>query len=144
MPNSVKTYLGFDYGKKRIGVAVGQSLLRQATALPLVKQYQGKPDWPTVDELVKTWKPDAFIVGLPLTMDGKDLWITPHVKKFAKQLHSRYQKPSYFVDERLSSRDVKERVYDEGGYKALKNANIDSLVAAALIEQWFAKEKKEV
>ena len=67
-----QTLLGFDYGRKRIGVAVGQCVTQSATALATVSARDGKPDWTAITRLLEEWKPDALVVGIPYHMDGSE------------------------------------------------------------------------
>ena len=66
------TFLGFDFGTKSIGVAVGQRITATARPLPALKAQDGKPDWNIIEKLLKEWQPEAVIVGLPLNMDGTE------------------------------------------------------------------------
>ena len=82
--------LGFDYGSKRIGVAVGNTLLGTAAPLTVIKNTNGTPDWAAIDALVNEWQPKALCVGWPLTIDGEMQDITHHVKGFLKRLERRF------------------------------------------------------
>ena len=68
--------LGFDFGMKRIGVAVGQTVTQSARPLKTIKAKEGVPDWDEIEQLIKIWQPDAFIVGIPLNMDGTEQLLT--------------------------------------------------------------------
>ena len=70
MSATPRLLLGFDYGTKQIGVAVGQAITGQARELCVLKAQNGVPDWQKVEALIKEWQPDAIVVGLPLNMDG--------------------------------------------------------------------------
>ncbi|RLA00191.1 MAG: Holliday junction resolvase RuvX, partial [Gammaproteobacteria bacterium] len=85
----LQTLLGFDFGKQRIGVAVGQSITGTATALCTLNARNQQPDWDRISELINNWRPDALIVGLPLHADGSDSKITTAARKFARQLEGR-------------------------------------------------------
>src|SRR5437016_3370830 len=118
--HKVNTYLGFDFGMKRIGVAVGQNLTKTANPLPVLDAKNGVPDWNRIAALISQWKIDAFVVGIPLNMDGTEQFTTSAAKQFADALKQRFHKPVYGMDERLSTVDVRQDVFDRGGYKALK------------------------
>ncbi len=133
--------LGFDFGLKRIGVAVGQTVTATARPLVTLKAIQGKPQWDALDKLVKTWQPDALVVGIPLNMDGTDQPITLSAQRFTEQLRTRFQLPVYEMDDRLSTKDARERLFAEGGYKALQNGQIDSVAAQLILQNWLTSKK---
>ena len=81
---ALQTLLGFDYGRKRIGVSVGQQLTQSATALTTVRARDGKPDWPAISHLIKEWKPDALVVGIPYHMDGAEQELTGAARRFCR------------------------------------------------------------
>lgn len=137
MKASVEIVLGFDFGTKRIGVAVGQTVTGTARALGTVKAQQGKPQWEALDKYVKTWQPDAFVVGIPLNMDGTEQPLTNAARKFASLLQERFDLPIFEMDERLSTKDARERLFNEGGYKALQNAEVDSVAAQLILQNWL-------
>src|SRR5437868_4556129 len=87
--------LGFDFGTKRIGVAVGQSLTRTARPLAMLKAKEGSPDWNEVARVIAEWKPDALVVGFPLNMDGTEQPLTHRARHFAEQLELHFQLPVY-------------------------------------------------
>lgn len=127
--------LGFDFGMKRIGLAVGQTLTGTARPLVTLKARAGVPDWKQVAALIKTWQPDALVVGIPLNMDGTQQPLTFAAQTFAKQLQHQFKIPVYEMDERLSSVDARERLFNAGGYKALEN--VDSVAAQLILQSWL-------
>ncbi len=129
-----KTYLGFDFGLKRIGVAVGQSLTHTATALETLAANNGKPDWSAVERLLKEWQPQAFVVGLPLNMDGTETEITPRTRRFGNQLHERFKLPVHWMDERLSTHEA-ERLIAQSGSK--RGTDSDKLAAQLILQSWL-------
>lgn len=96
-------FLGFDYGPGKIGAAVGQSLTRTATPLTVLVGRDRRPDWDGIAELVRTWNPDAFVVGLPLAAEGGWQPIVGKARRFMRDLQARFGLPVYAVDERYSS-----------------------------------------
>ena len=82
---ALRLILGFDYGTKQIGVAVGQVITGQARELCTLKAQNGVPDWNQVEALIKEWKPDAVVVGLPLNMDGTPSDMCLRAEKFARR-----------------------------------------------------------
>ncbi|HSW69155.1 MAG TPA: Holliday junction resolvase RuvX [Gammaproteobacteria bacterium] len=133
--------LGFDFGLKRIGVAVGQTVTETARPLLTLKASSGAPDWNSLQKLIKTWQPDALIVGIPLNMDGSEQAITEAARQFARQLKERFKLPVYEMDERLSTKDARERLFSEGGYKALQKAQVDSVAAQLILQNWLTSKK---
>lgn len=133
--------LGFDFGLKRIGVAVGQTVTETARPLTTLKAIQGEPSWDSLNKLLKTWQPDALVIGIPLNMDGTEQPITHAARRFAEQLKVRFQLPVYEMDERLSTKDARERLFAEGGYKALQNGQIDSVAAQLILQNWLTSKK---
>ena len=127
------TLLGFDYGQRRIGVAVGQKLTGSATPLCTVRAIDGRPDWERISQLISEWKPAALVVGLPYNMDDTEADIAPRARRFARQLEGRYRLPVHLVDERLTSIEA-ERVL---GTDAPQDGRIDNLAAAFILETWL-------
>ena len=95
----MQTLLGFDYGKVRIGIAVGQDITGTATALCTLNCRDGKPDWDKISKLIAEWSPGSLIVGLPLHADGSDSGTTRAARNFARELEVRYRLPVYGMDE---------------------------------------------
>jgi putative holliday junction resolvase len=138
--SSLNVLLGFDFGTKHIGVAIGQTITQSARALTSLKAAHGIPKWELVDALIKTWLPDALVVGIPLNMDGTEQHLTCLAKKFADLLRERYQLPVYDMDERLTTVAAKEQLFAQGGYKALDKKNIDSLAAQLILQNWLKQQ----
>lgn len=115
-----------------MGVAVGQSVSSTATPLETLKCVHGKPNWNAVSRLIKDWKPSAFVVGKPLTLEGERQPATDAAERFARQLHGRYLLPLHFADERLSSHEAKNRLKD--------TYNIDAHAAQLILESWLAEQ----
>ncbi len=130
-------YLGFDFGYKRIGVAVGQRLTCRATPLSTLKAMAGVPNWDLIDSLMTQWQPQALVVGLPTCLDGRPLYTTGAARGFARQLRKRWPCPVHVVDERLSTVEARAQLFAEGGYRKLKSSEIDSLAACIILEQWL-------
>lgn len=140
MTKQPEILFGFDFGMKRIGVAVGQTVTGTARPLATLKAAQGVPEWKTLDKLINTWHPDAFVVGIPLNMDGTEQPITERARLFSSALEKHYQLPVFGMDERLSTRDAKERLFAEGGYKALQDGQVDRVAAQLILQNWLEQE----
>jgi putative Holliday junction resolvase len=137
--DSPGTLLGFDFGMKRIGVAIGQTVTKTARPLGILNAEQGIPQWDAFTKLIKTWQPDALVVGIPLNMDGTQQPLTHHARKFALALEQRSGLKVYEMDERLTSVEAKARLFEAGGYKALKNTPIDSVAAQLILQNWLTQ-----
>lgn len=137
MPENNITVMGFDFGMRHIGIAVGQTITRTAEALTSVSAQQGIPDWKEIEKLIAEWKPDALVVGLPLNMDGTEQPITLHARRFVQKLKGRFHLPVYDEDERLSTVEAREKIFSQGGYRALTKKAIDSMAAKLILESWL-------
>jgi putative Holliday junction resolvase len=139
-----RTLLGFDFGKRRIGVAVGQEITATTTALETVRAHDGKPDWAAITRLIRDWRADALVVGLPLNMDGTEQDMTHAARRFANQLEGRYHLPVYLTDERLSSVSAEQLLADAPSGKrrnARQQAAVLDQVAAQLILTTFFSQQ---
>ena len=136
-----RTLLGFDYGKRRIGVAVGQELTGTASPLETVRAKEGKPDWPAITRLIQDWQANALVVGLPLNMDDTEQEMTRAARRFANQLKGRYHLPVFMTDERLTS-VAAEYMLDENpidGQKKRPRSQRQAKKREALIDQVAAQ-----
>ena len=122
-----RTVLAFDFGTKRIGVAVGEPELRTAHPLPAVSQFS------QVEALVSQWQPGALVVGRPTAVDGRAHAMTRRAEDFARRLERRFKLPVARVDERFSSVEAESKLR---GTRARKG-EIDSVAAQLILEQYF-------
>lgn len=134
-----KRLIAFDFGLKRIGVAVGTVATGTSQMLPPLAARDGQPDWHQIEKLFKEWQPDLLLVGIPLDMDGKDLSVTPNARKFMNRLHGRFGLKVEPVDERVTSKEARQQLFDYGGYKTLQSQSVDSLSAELMLQQYFAE-----
>nr|WP_108653005.1 Holliday junction resolvase RuvX [Dongshaea marina] len=135
-----QTCMGFDFGTRSIGVAIGQRLTGTARPLTSLKARDGIPNWDQIKALIDEWQPDLLIVGLPLNMDGTEQEVTKLARKFANRLHGRFGKRVELCDERLSTADAKERLFAAGGYRALDKGKIDAASAQLILESWMERQ----
>lgn len=136
-----QTLLGFDYGTKRIGVAVGQDITRSVTPLTTLHSQNNKPDWDAIGKLITEWQPDRLVVGLPLHLDGSSQALTERVQRFGNQLKGRYNLPVEMVDERLTSHEAETELATRRGKTA--KADIDALAAALILQSWLDQQSNE-
>jgi putative Holliday junction resolvase len=144
--NPSTTVLGFDFGTRRIGVAVGNCLTRGARALEVVANGMQGPDWPRLDVLLREWQPAALLVGLPLTMEGQEQQTSRAARAFATALGARYRLPLHLVDERLTSIEAASRFADRraSGQTRRKHAQaLDAVAAEIIVETWLAEKGSE-
>ena len=139
-PAPAQTLLGFDYGLRRIGVAVGQRISGTARALTILKAQDGVPDWKQIANLIVTWQPDALIVGQPLLLDGGKSDLTDAAERFARRLHGRFRLPVHLQDERLSSHTA-ATLRDAAPAKLARGhdngSGIDDLAAQIILQDWL-------
>jgi putative Holliday junction resolvase len=132
------TYLGFDFGNKKIGVAVGQTTTSTASSLQTIRSINQSPDWETISKLIKEWRPAGLVVGISRQADGSDNPVTPRMLKFCRQLEGRYQLPVYQQDETLSTFEAKQMLFDEVSVTATKLWEVqDQLAAQLILQTWL-------
>jgi len=137
--NNNKIVMGFDYGTRKIGVAIGQLITRTATPTAIVSARDGIPNWAEIDKLVKTWEPAQFVVGLPLNMDGSESEMSRRALKFARRLTGRFNLPHHTIDERLSTREARE----QSNSQTNSHQMIDDLAAKIILESWLNLQSPE-
>jgi putative Holliday junction resolvase len=133
------TLLAFDYGHRRIGVAVGQTLTGSANALAVVS-VAAKPDWQTIAGIINDWKPVALVVGLPLAADGGETEMSESARQFGRQLEKRYGIQVLYEDERLTSFSAEQRFADaraRGRMRRKDAALKDAMAAQIILENWL-------
>ena len=134
MPNSIKkpmTILAFDYGTRRVGVAVGNTETKVSQALKTIAAPNTDVLFQELESLVKEWQPDQIVVGLPTHPDGSEHEMTAKAKRFGNQLYGRFNLPISWVDERYTSAVL------EGDPQM--HDNLDAHSAALILEQYFAE-----
>lgn len=125
------TLICFDYGRKRIGVAVGQTVTGTATPLETVSVEKGVPDWERIAEILRKWRPHALLVGDPVNLDGSSQPMSLASDRFVRQLSARFDYPVYRIDERLSSYEARARLKD--------TRNLDPVAAQVILETWLSE-----
>ncbi len=136
------TILCFDYGKRRIGLAVGQTVTGTATPIAVIPNND-KPDWSGISRFVKDWKPAGFVVGLPLSTRGEETEMSAEARAFAARLENRYETRVFFQDERLTSVDAQREFADLraiGGARRKDAGRLDAVAAKIILENWLKRE----
>jgi putative Holliday junction resolvase len=137
---SSASVLGFDFGTRVIGVAVGNRLTG-ARALTTVGHGDDAPDWQRLDALIREWRPAMLIVGLPLTLDGGEQAMTRAARAFGDALGARYGLHIALVDERLTTHEAGRRFAARraaGSARRKHAAEIDAIAAEVILENWLA------
>ena len=141
-----RVLLGIDFGLRCVGVAVGQTI--SCTAEPLTVLacvIKGKVPWEQLDHLVKTWRPDGIIVGVPVDVSGAAQPITRASRKFVRAVGERYPVPTYEVDERYTTMEAK-REFRQNESRATKRSaheRLDSWAAAIILETWLREYERQ-
>jgi putative holliday junction resolvase len=125
------TVMAFDYGTRRVGVAVGNSVSKSGQALKMIAAPNSDAMFGEIEDLLKEWQPDRLIVGIPVHPDGAEHEMTAKARRFGNQLNGRFHLPIEWVDERYSSAVLEDdpRMQD----------NLDAHSAALILEQYFAE-----
>ncbi len=140
---SARVYLGFDFGGKFIGVAVGSTYSGTAQALDTVRVSASKaPDWDHIARLVAAWRPQALVVGLPLDMDGSEQSMTHAARAFSERLLERYNLPVHMVDERLTTRSAKDVLYAAGIAGTRHKPRLDKVAAQTILQSFLDEQVK--
>lgn len=127
--------LGFDYGVRRIGVAVGQMVTRTATPLRTLPTRDERPDWDAIGQLIREWQPESLVVGLPYQMDDTEAPVAARARRFARQLEGRYRLPVFLADERLTTREAQRQLGRDARRDALR---VDAVAARLILETWLS------
>lgn len=132
-------FLAFDYGTRRIGVAIGDAVTRAARPLGAVAE-----DWQAIEGLLAEWHPRACVVGLPLGRDDEEQAITQRARAFARELQSRFAGPVHLCDERYSSRsaldDLRQARASGAMNRRVRKGDKDSAAARVILEQWLGEQ----
>lgn len=140
-----ETILAFDFGLRRIGVAVGQTVTGSASPVGVVRNGDDGPDWARIAQLVSEWRPRRMIVGLPLNLDGTRSAVCDAVEAFAADL-ARFGAPVETVDERHSSSEAAQLLTEarqRGTRGRIAKENIDAAAATLIAERWLRHEGSE-
>ena len=149
MPEAVMpasgTVLAFDFGTKRIGVAVGESTIGLAHPLAGIAGEDTEPRFAAIAKVIAEWKPRHLVVGLPLSIEGAPHELTRRAERFARQLEGRFSLTVSLVDERYTSVDAEDRMRGAGARKPVRDGKqaarsalgIDSAAAQLILQQYF-------
>ena len=136
-PLPAGTLLAFDFGEKRIGVAVGEWALGQAHPLTTIRSEVNAERFSAIAALIAEWKPCRLVVGLPLALDGTPHAMTARCTRFANQLRGRFRLPVDYADERLSSAEAEERLRETGHNAKSAKEHLDAIAAQVILQGYF-------
>jgi putative holliday junction resolvase len=136
----MSTLLGFDFGTRKIGVAVGQTLTGTATPLETLTLVKHNPDWARIAKLIDEWRPEALVVGLPLDVDDSETDATAPALRFSRQLEGRFRIKVHLADERFTSFEARDRL----GHKAKRIEEYDAVAAKLILETWLNEHRQQV
>ena len=140
MPERGGTVLAFDFGAKRIGVALGESLIGSARPLTSIVASDKETRIKRIAELVAIWQPRSLVLGLPRNSDGSESAMTARCRRFARQLESRFGLTVHLVDERYSSVEADARLAAIGHDWRTRKQEIDAAAAAIILQDYFDGE----
>jgi RNAse H-fold protein YqgF len=130
-----KMVLGLDYGRRKMGAAIGQKATGATRPLSIIHMKEREPDWLTLDEIVAEWKPDIVVIGKPTNLDGSPHTLELEIEKLGSRISNRYETTVCFVDEHLSSQMAIEK------RKSKKKPPLDSIAAGLILETWFDEQE---
>ena len=131
------TVLAFDFGERRIGVAVGEHLLTTANPLTTIDNESNEIRFQMISTLIKEWQPKLLVVGLPLNVDGTEHVVTQLCKKFARRLNGRFNLPVMLIDERYSSVEASSLLNQTGIKGRAQKAMLDQVAAQTILQSYF-------
>jgi putative Holliday junction resolvase len=131
------TVLAFDFGEKRIGVAVGDLGLRIAHALATIAAEDNATRFAELGKLIMEWQPARLVVGLPMHADGTEHEVSRLARRFAQRLEGRFGVPAALVDERLTSKTAESRLRESGIRSEAVRGGLDAAAAREILQAWF-------
>lgn len=138
---SQNVIMGFDYGTRKIGIAVGQLITKTANPIAIISARDGIPDWSEIEKLILEWQPAQFVIGLPLNMDETESEMSQRSLKFARRLTGRFNIPHHTIDERLTSREARSlhesHSSTQRGSAGRSGNEIDDIAAQIILESWL-------
>lgn len=123
------TLLGFDFGMRRIGIAIGNTITNEAKPLLTIAAQDGIPDWEEIKKIIKEWTIKELIVGMPYNLSGQFQEITFAARKFANRLHQKFKLPVHTIDERYTTKLARSKV--------TKKIGVDSIAACIILQSWL-------
>ena len=138
----INTIIAFDFGLKRTGVAVGNTLTGSASPECTLQSRDERPDWEGITQLFEKWKPERLVVGMPTELDGSDNPLKPRIERFCNQLNGRYNLPVEQENEQFTSIEAAQRLKQlrqSGRKKKVTKEEVDKIAASIILENWMQK-----
>jgi len=129
--------IGFDFGQKRIGVAIGNNISKSAQALITIESTSSNQKFEVIQKIMDEWQPVSIVVGVPFNVDGSEHKVTNLCKKFAKQLEQKYALPIYLIDERYTSIEASYEIQDKKIDLKKKKLLIDRIAAKIILQSYL-------
>ena len=129
--------IGFDFGQKRIGVAIGNNISKSAQALITIESASNNQKFEAIQKIMDEWQPVSIVVGVPFNVDGSEHKVTNLCKKFAKQLEQKYALPIYLIDERYTSIEASYEIQDKKIDLKKRKLLIDQIAAKIILQSYL-------
>jgi putative Holliday junction resolvase len=129
--------IGFDFGQKRIGVAIGNNISKSAQALITIESASSNQEFEAIQKIMDEWQPVSIVVGVPFNVDGSEHKVTNLCKKFAKQLEQKYALPIHLIDERYTSIEASYEIQDKKIDPKKKKLLIDQIAAKIILQSYL-------
>ncbi len=129
--------IGFDFGQKRIGVAIGNNISKSAQALITIESTSSNQKFEVIQKIMDEWQPVSIVVGVPFNVDGSEHKVTNLCKKFAKQLEQKYALPIYLIDERYTSIEASYEIQDKKIDLKKRKLLIDQIAAKIILQSYL-------
>jgi putative holliday junction resolvase len=131
------TLLAFDFGTRRIGVAIGNTLVRVARPLATIDAQEADARFAAIAALVREWQPDRLVVGIPVHADGTEHAMTLRARRFARQLAGRFRLPVVYADERYTTQAAASVLESDGAGGRDGRGKRDEIAAQVILQAWF-------
>jgi len=137
-------YIAFDYGLKKTGVAIGQSITKTASPLTSLSMNNGEPDWSEIDTIFKDFKPSCAVFGMPEEHINSNKILVDNIKAFSSGIKQRYGISIKFINEHLTSQIAKDQLKEQRQegilQRQLKKGQVDSMAASIILQEWMNLE----
>ncbi len=141
---SVKTYLGFDVGTKRTGVAIANSLTNKASGIETVRNHKdGSTNWQQIDQIINKHPPDIIVVGVPYDENNKEQEMIYIARSFGRKIKDRFDIEVVFVDEHLSSSEAKNQLKWHYAHKNADRSEVDIRSAQLILQTWLNETRPD-
>ena len=141
-----EVYIAFDYGLKKTGVAIAQSITKMASPLLSLKMNNGEPNWEDIDLIFESFKPNRAIFGMPTKQNNDSNSLTNRINSFSSKIEKRYQISIGFINEHLTSKIAKDKLKEQRQegilLRQIKKGQIDSMAATIILQEWMNREEE--